>query len=172
MKPLTLILLLGLMVVILTSGCLTNTPQKKEVPSPVTTIIPVTPATLPPSAVITNTPAQLPVVTPEVIVIAEDVFIPNAEIAAPNLRILKYHEERPEVGRLIISGIAKNEGKTMVPRAEVQIKFYDANKNVIVSSTDATDNFDPGGTWGFTVVYPGPDSGKVKSYKVSIIQVY
>lgn len=85
--------------------------------------------------------------------------------------MLKYNEARPEVGRLIITGIAKNDGKTSVPHAEVQIKFYDANNNVITSAKDTTDNFEPGGTWEFTIVYPGPDSRKVYSYKVSIASV-
>ena len=171
MKPLTLFLLLAFIVVVLSSGCLTDTPPKKVVPQPVTTTNPGTPATLPPSADITGTPIPAPIIAPEVTVTAYEVILSEAEIHAPNLRILNYHEERPEVGKLIITGIAKNEGKTLVPHAEVQIKFYDANKNVIASSKASTDNFDPGSTWGFIVVYPGPDSGKVKSYKVSITQV-
>jgi hypothetical protein len=170
MKLLTLFLLLGFMAVMLSSGCITDTPQKKEVTPPVTTTSPVTQATLLPSPEVTGTPVQTPTITPEVTVTYEEVIASETEIDTPNLRIIKYNEERPEVGRLIITGIAKNDGKTTVPHAEVQIKFYDANKNLIVSSKDTTDNFEPGGTWGYSVVFPGPDSRKVYSYKVSIAQ--
>ncbi len=170
MKPLTLLLLLGFMVVILTSGCISDPPQKKEVTQPVTTTIPPTQVTFPPSSFITSAPVQVPVITPEPRSTSEEVLVSETEIDTPNLRVLKYHEERPEVGRLIITGIARNDGKTTVPHAEVQIKFYDANKNLIVSSKDTTDNFEPGGTWGYSVVFPGPDSRKVYSYKVSIAQ--
>ena len=171
MKPLTLFLLLVFIVVIFSSGCLSDTPQKKLVAPPVTTTNPVAPITLPPSASVTGTPVQAPTFTPAVTATSEEVLVSETEIAAPNLKILKYHEERPEVGKLTITGIAKNEGKTIVPHAEVQIKFYDANKNVIISSKDTTDNFDPSGTWGFTIAYPGPDSRKVKSYQIIITQV-
>ncbi|MCX6699290.1 MAG: FxLYD domain-containing protein [Methanomicrobiales archaeon] len=171
MKPLTLFLLLVFIVVIFSSGCLSDTPQKKLAAPPVTTTNPPIPITLPPSASIPGTPVQSPTLTPAVTVTSEEVLVSETENDAPNLRILKYHEERPEVGKLTITGIAKNDGKTIVPHVEVQIKFYDANKNVIISSKDTTDNFDPGETWGFTIAYPGPDSRKVKSYQVIITQV-
>jgi len=133
-----------------------------------------TPATLPPSptsAIATGTPEQAPVITPEVTASPDDVIISETEIETPDLRIIKYNEERPEVGKLTITGIAKNAGKTNVPHAEVQIKFYDANKNLITSSKTSTDNFEAGGTWGFTIVYPGPDSRKVSSYKITVTPV-
>ena len=171
MKPLTLFLILAVMAAIFSSGCLTDTPQKKVVTPPVTTTNPVAQVTLPPSVSGTGTPVQTSAVTPEVRATYEEVIVSETEIEAPNLRIIKYNEERPEVGKLTITGIAKNEGKTSVPHAEVQIKFYDANMNVITSSKASIENFDAGGTWGFTVVYPGPDSRKVKSYKISVTQV-
>ena len=136
-----------------------------------TTTNPVAQVTLPPSVSGTGTPVRTSVVTPEVHATYEEVIVSETEIEAPNLRIIKYNEERPEVGKLTITGIAKIEGKTSVPHAEVQIKFYDANMNVITSSKASIENFDAGGTWGFTVVYPGPDSRKVKSYKISVTQV-
>ena len=130
---------------------------------------PVTNTPLPSTPGPTTTTIQI---TPAVTVTYDDIIIiPEPEIITPNIRVLKYNEARPEVGRLIITGIAKNDGKTSVPHAEVQIKFYDANKNVITSAKDTTDNFEPGGTWEFTIVYPGPDSRKVYSYKVSIASV-
>jgi hypothetical protein len=174
MKPLTLLLLLGFMVVILSSGCISDTPQKKPVISPVTTNnpeIPEIPATLQPSPAATDTPVQVPVITQEARITSEEVIVSEAEVDTPNLRILKINEQRPEVGKLTISGIAKNDGKTTATHAEVQVKFYDANNNLIVSSKDITDNFEPGGTWGYSVSFPGPDSRKVYSYKVSIAQI-
>lgn len=171
MKPLTLFLLLTLIVIIFSCGCLTDTPEKRVATPTMTTTNPSAPATLPTSATVTSTPAQAPVITPVVIVTYEEVILSETEIAAPNLRIMKYNEERPEVGKLTIVGIAKNEGKTTVPRAEVQIKFYDANKNLVISAKDTTENFDPSETWNFKIAYPGPDSRKVKSYQVVITQV-
>jgi hypothetical protein len=171
MKPLTLLLLLGFMVVILSSGCISDTPQKKPVISPVTTTNPEITATLQPSPVATDTPVQVPVITQEARSTSEEVVVSEAEVDTPNLRILKINEQRPEVGKLTITGIARNDGKTTAPHAEVQVKFYDANNNLIVSSKDTTDNFEPGGTWGYSVTFPGPDSRKVYSYKVSIAQV-
>ena len=171
MKPLTLFLLLVVLAVILSSGCLTDPPQKKVVTMPVTTTTPVTPVTLPPSASATVTPVQTLNIPPVVTVASDDVMVSETVIEAPNLRILKYNEARPEVGQLTITGIAKNEGKTSVPHAEVQIKFYDANNNLIAISKAPTDNFEPGSTWGFSIIYPGPDSRKVKSYKITVTPV-
>lgn len=171
MKSLTLFLLLAVMAVILSSGCLSDQPQKKAVTPLVTATTPVTPVTLPPSASATATLLQTPVIPPVVSAPYDDRIVSETVIEAPNLRILKYNEARPEVGKLTITGIAKNEGKTSVPHAEVQIKFYDANNNVIAISKASTDNFDPGSTWGFSIEYPGQDSGKVKSYKVTVTPV-
>jgi hypothetical protein len=171
MKPLTLLLLLGFMVVILSSGCISDTPQKKIVIPPVTTTSPEIPVTLMPSPVITNTPVQVPVITQEARITSEEVIVSEVAVDTPNLRILKINEQRPEVGKLTVTGIARNDGKTTAPHAEVLVKFYDANNNLIVSSKDTTDNFEPGGTWGYSVSFPGPDSRKVYSYKVSIAQV-
>jgi hypothetical protein len=168
MKPFALLLLLAIVVVVITSGCLSSTPEKKVVPTTVVTTLPVTHTTLPPSSIPTTTQVQTIVTTPEITVTYDDVIIPEPTIDTPNLRVIKYNEARPEVGRLIITGIAKNDGKTSVPLAEVQIKFYDANNHLITSAKDTTYNFEAGGTWGFTIEYPGPDSRKVYSYKVSI----
>jgi hypothetical protein len=171
MKPLTLLLLLGFMVAILSSGCITDTPQKKPVIPPVATTSPEILATLQPSPVATGTPVQVPIITQEARITSEEVIVSEAEVDTPNLRILKINELRPEVGKLTVTGIAKNDGKSTAPHAEVQVKFYDANNNLIISSKDTTDNFEPGGTWGYSVTFPGPDSRKVYSYKVSIAQV-
>ncbi len=171
MKPITLFVLLTFMIVIFLSGCIMDTPQKKVMPSPVPTTTPSTPVTIPLSPGVTGTPVQTPIMTPGVIITNEEMIASETEVDTPNLRILNYHEERPEVGTLIITGIAKNDGKSRVPHAEVQIKFFDANKNLITSSKDTTDNFDPAGTWGFAITYPGPDSRKVKSYQVVITQI-
>lgn len=171
MKPCALILLLAVVVVLLTGGCLMDTPQKKEPSGPVTPASTVSTAMPTSPAVVATISPQSPVVTMVVLVTTTEEIVSEAETEGTNLKIIKYHEERPEVGKLIIVGIAKNEGKTVIPRAEVQIKFYDANKNLITSTKTATDNFDAGGTWGFNLVYPGPDSGTVKSYKITIVQV-
>ena len=171
MKPHSLFLLLAVLAVILSSGCLTDTPQKKAVTPTVTATNPVIPVMLPPSGTTTVTSVQTQVIMPMVTVASEEMMVSETEIETPNLRILKYNEARPEVGKLIITGIAKNEGKTSVSHAEVQIKFYDANNNLIIASKDSIDNFIPGETWGFTVVYPGPDSRKVHSYKVAVTPV-
>jgi hypothetical protein len=169
MKPFAYLLLLAIVILVFSSGCLSSTPQKKVVTTTVVTTTPVANTPLPSTPGPTTTAVQI---TPAVTVTYDDVIIiPEPEITTPNLRVLKYNEARPEVGRLIITGIAKNDGKTSVPHAEVQIKFYDANNNVITSAKDTTDNFEPGGTWEFTIVYPGPDSRKVYSYKVSIASV-
>jgi hypothetical protein len=176
MKPLTLFLILAFISVILSSGCLENTaPQKKVVTIPVTTTIPETILAPVPllstSNTIVGTPVPSAVITPGIPATSDDAMVSETEIETPNLRIIKYVEVRPEVGQLTITGIAKNEGKISVPHAEVQIKFFDANNNLITSSKASTDNFDAGETWGFTVVYPGPDSRKVYSYKISVTAV-
>jgi len=171
MKPLPLLLVLAIILVIFASGCLSSTPQKKVALTTVVTTVPLTKASLPPSPSPTTIAVQTTADTPKVTTTHDDIIVPVMEAAIPNLRVLKYNEARPEVGKLIITGIAKNDGKVNVPHAEVQIKFYDANNNLITSAKDVTDNFEPGGTWGFAIVYPGPDSGKVYSYKVSITSV-
>jgi hypothetical protein len=176
MKPLTLFLIIVIISFILSSGCMdTTAPPKKVVTPPVTTTTAVTTAVpLPPSPAsvgFAETPGPTQILTPMVTGVPDDMMIPDTTNEAPNLRILKTVEVRPEVGKLTITGIAKNEGKISVPVAEIQIKFFDANNNLITSSKTSTENFDAGGTWGFTVVYPGPDSRKVASYKITITPV-
>ncbi|MEI6292181.1 MAG: FxLYD domain-containing protein [Methanomicrobiales archaeon] len=176
MKPFTLLLILAFISVVLSSGCLENAaPQKKVVTPPVTTKNPEIPLTPVPtstsSSVIMGTPIPAPVITTVFTVASTDVMGTETQFESPSLKILKSVEVRPEVGKLTITGIAKNEGKTSVPRAEVQIKFFDANNNLITSSKATTDNFDAGGTWEFTMEYPGPDSRKVYSYKITVTPV-
>ena len=174
MKPAALLLVLCTVAVLLASGCLDNTPIKKEsvpVTTPATSVPVVTPAVIPRTPMVTYLPPDtLVTTTPDTAPVILTYEVPT-EPDQVSLRVLKYHEERPVVGELIIVGTAKNDGKIFVPKADVQIKFYDADRKLIGSAKDTVENFDPGESWTFSIAYPGDDSAKVKSYKVSIIEV-
>jgi hypothetical protein len=148
---------------LLVCGCASQAPAAKE----------VTPTSIPTATHILNPPVTgTPMIVTTMVITSlptpEENFEVVREATSGVFRILKYHEERPAVGQLIIVGTAKNEAKNPVFNPEVIVRFYDADGRQVASTKDTTDKLAPGEVWNFQVMYPGDDSRKAKSYTVTV----
>ena len=93
----------------------------------------------------------------------------SGKAAAPSseLEILEHHGEIGEYGNLYVVGQAKNTGSKSLSYAEIRVKFYDADGNLLGSSFDNINDLGAGETWRFKVIYMGMDTEKVSSYKIA-----
>ena len=68
------------------------------------------------------------------------------------LVILKHHSYKDKYTNwLTVEGTAKNVGNKRLSYAEVVVKFYDAQGNLVGDWIDNTNNLEPGETWRFKV---------------------
>jgi len=88
----------------------------------------------------------------------------------PRLEILDYKPTVNKYGNLYIIGHAKNVGETTIDYAEISVKFYDKDGNVVATFFDNTNNLAPGETWRFKVLYPGEEFPN--SYKIQVSNVW
>jgi len=86
----------------------------------------------------------------------------------PPLEILSHNMDYNEYGNLIITGIAKNTKNRELSYAQIDVKFYDNEGNVISNSLDNINNLGAGETWKFEVMYLGLDTYNVGSYDISV----
>ncbi len=84
------------------------------------------------------------------------------------LTILSHNLDYTDYGGLMITGVAKNTGNKKLNYAQVDVKFYDAENNVLGNSFDNINNLGAGETWKFKVVYLGTDDYNVDSYNISV----
>ncbi len=84
------------------------------------------------------------------------------------LTILSHNDEYNEYGNLIITGLAKNTGNKDLSYAQIDVKFYDEDGNVISNSFDNVNDLKKGETWKFEVMYIGLDIDNVDGYKISV----
>ena len=84
------------------------------------------------------------------------------------LQILSHEKDYGEYGFLTVTGIAKNTRNRELSYAQVDVKFYDNDGNVIGNSLDNINNLGAGETWKFKVMYLGTDSYNVGSYNISV----
>ncbi len=89
---------------------------------------------------------------------------PKAELA-----ILKKELTKNEAGNTVVLVTIKNVGSVTAEFAEVRVKFYDAQKNLIDSSRDSILNLKPDKTWEFTLSCSGERCSQIKSYDIEVI---
>lgn len=90
-----------------------------------------------------------------------------AEGAGP-LAILNYELTQSEDGSLSVTGLAENTAGKQLSYAEIIVKFYDIEGDLIESSFDSIDGLDSGEKWNFEVMYLGPYNDQVYGYEVSV----
>lgn len=94
---------------------------------------------------------------------------PSPAPAAEKLQILSHSMSIDQVfGRPVVQGIAKNVSSTNLSYARVNVKFYDAEGNLLVTSLDNILDLAPDETWSFEVRYSGSNPENVKSYKIGV----
>ncbi len=85
------------------------------------------------------------------------------------LTVLNHTMTRGESGNVAVQVTVKNTGPVMAELAEVTVSFYDADKNLIDSSSDSVINLRPGETWDFEFVLTETDCqdcGDVTRYDI------
>jgi len=88
---------------------------------------------------------------------------PKGELAVINRALT-----RSASGNVTVQVTVKNVGPVMVELARVTVKFYDAQKGLLDSSSDSVMNLGPGETWDFSIACQG-DSSQVKSYEIETL---
>ncbi len=72
-----------------------------------------------------------------------------------------------ESGYAEVSVTVKNVGSSTIGFAEVRVKFYNANKTLIGTSSDGIMNLSPNESWDFTLKCLGAGCDQVKSYEIT-----
>ena len=92
--------------------------------------------------------------------------------ATEDLEILSHSMSTTGFGNLMVKGIAKNVSSSNLSYAEVKVKFYDAQGNLISTWLDNINDLGAGETWSFEVMYLGMDTENVKSYQIGVGSVW
>ena len=85
---------------------------------------------------------------------------------AGELAVINHDMTRGESGSVEVQVTIKNVGSVMVELAQVTVSFYDANKNLIDSSSDSVMNLRPGEIWDFEITCQGARCRQVKGYEI------
>lgn len=90
--------------------------------------------------------------------------VPQAELAITQHQLL-----RDATGNATgVFVTIKNISSFTAELAEVQVKFYDVQKNLIDAATDSVLNLKPNETWAFTIPCSGGRCREIASYQVDI----
>jgi hypothetical protein len=73
---------------------------------------------------------------------------------------------------LIVSGIVKNTAGKELEYIEVLVKFYDAERNVLRTTTESISNLGKDERWKFESIYPSFDTSKVADYNVRLGEIW
>ena len=85
---------------------------------------------------------------------------------AVKLAVINHDMTKGESGGVEVRVRVKNTGPVVAELAEVTVSFYDADKNLIESSTDSVMNLRPGETWAFKIACQGTRCIQVKRYEI------
>lgn len=85
---------------------------------------------------------------------------------AGELAVINHDMTRGKSGSVEVQVTIKNVGSVMVELAQVTVSFYDADKNLIDSSSDSVMNLRPGEIWDFELACQGTRCNQVKSYEI------
>ncbi|WP_456327009.1 FxLYD domain-containing protein [Palaeococcus sp. (in: euryarchaeotes)] len=80
--------------------------------------------------------------------------------------VILNHELKTDGYSYFVEGVAKNNGDKRLSYAEVRVKFYDKDNNVLGNSIDNVLDLDPGQTWKFKIYYFG--EGEPVRYEIGV----
>jgi len=83
------------------------------------------------------------------------------------LQVLSHESSLNEYGYVVIEGTAKNICSSTLSHAEVVAKFYNADSELIGTSSTSIKAMDPDEVWSFTVVYQGANIDDITGYTVN-----
>ena len=90
-------------------------------------------------------------------------FAPKAE-----LTVLKKELIKDQAGNVTVLVTVKNISNVNAELAEVKVRFYDSQKNLIDGATDSVLNLKPDETWDFTFPCAGERCDEIRSYDVEV----
>ena len=85
---------------------------------------------------------------------------------AVQLTVLKHEMIKDASGTAVVKVTVKNTSRAVAELAEVKVDFYDAEKNLIDSSSDSVMNLKPDETWDFEIACRGERCGEISSYEI------
>jgi hypothetical protein len=88
---------------------------------------------------------------------------------AGELAVIDHEMVSGESGSAEVRVTVKNIGPGMAELARVTVKFYDAQKSLIDSSSDSVMNLGAGETWDFKITCRGARCNQVKSYEIETL---
>lgn len=88
---------------------------------------------------------------------------PKAELA-----VLKQELTKDAAGNAVVVVTVKNVSGVTAELAEVKVRFYDAQKNLIDATVDSVLGLKPNMTWDFTFACAGERCTGVKSYETEV----
>lgn len=87
-------------------------------------------------------------------------------LAKAELAVLKKELKTDAAGKVTLAVTVKNTSRVNAELAEVKVRFYDAQKNLIDSSRDSVLNLGADETWDFNIPCAGENCGKIASYEI------
>jgi len=100
--------------------------------------------------------------------VASCIQVTGGVASKAEISILKKELTKDGAGNAIVLVTIKNVGSVTAELAEVRVKFYDAQKNLIDSSRDSILNLMPDKTWDFTFTCSGEGCSQIKSYDIEV----
>jgi len=88
------------------------------------------------------------------------------------IEIIDHKMEYGEYGNLMVTGTAKNVGNSQLSYAEIRVKFYDKDNNLLETFMDNVNDLDAGQTWKFKVLYPSMNVENVDHYDIGVGTTY
>lgn len=82
------------------------------------------------------------------------------------MTVLKHELTKDQAGKAVVLVTVKNTSNVKAELAEVKVRFYDAQKNLIDSARDSVMNLGPYETWDFTIACQSDRGNEVKSYEI------
>jgi hypothetical protein len=70
-------------------------------------------------------------------------------------------------GMAVVTGIAKNVNTVALTKCTINVRYFDADKNVIGVSSAYKEFLEPGEVWSFAVQLTSLDAWKTRSYDIS-----
>lgn len=86
----------------------------------------------------------------------------------PELAVVKKELTKDAAGNAVVLVTVKNVSGVTAELAEVKVKFYDAQKNLIDGAVDSVLNLKPNETWDFTFPCSGERCSQVKSFETEV----
>ena len=90
----------------------------------------------------------------------------GGNVTPAEISVVKKELTKDSAGQTVLIVTVKNSGRVEADFAEVSVKFYDSQKNLIDSNRDSVLSLHPGETWEFTIPC-NSDISRVASYEIT-----